>query len=344
MANKSIQIIVIFLLMHLQLFAGTGVFQFLDLPVSSRMAALGGKNISLMDDDINFALLNPALLSPNSHNMIGLNMANYLADVTFGTAAYSRTYDSHHLAVGVQFVDYGKFKEVTEHNEILGEFSAKDVAISLIYNRKIIDNLYVGGTFKPIFSAYERYFSFGAAIDLGMSYQHPNKLFQTGLVLRNMGTQFKGYYADVDGQHYEPLPFDMQVGLSYKLRHAPFRLSATMYNLHNWNLSYIDNRHAIQSYDREELAIKIPFVDNFFRHMIIGVEFLPSKNFYVAASYNHRRHQELKMQGFKSMTGFSFGAGVKVKYFQIGFGMSQFQTGNSAYMFSLSTSLNDFRH
>lgn len=78
--------------------------------------------------------------------------------------------------------------------------------------------------------------------------------------------------------------------------------------------------------------------------MIIGVEFLPSKNFYVAASYNHRRHQELKMQGFKSMTGFSFGAGVKVKYFQIGFGMSQFQTGNSAYMFSLSTSLNDFRH
>jgi hypothetical protein len=65
--------------------AGQGIYQFLDLPVSSRMAALGSANVSLSDNDINFAFQNPSLLSAETNNMIGLNMANYLADIRFGT-------------------------------------------------------------------------------------------------------------------------------------------------------------------------------------------------------------------------------------------------------------------
>ena len=344
MRNKSFYVIALILFVYMQqLHAAGGVFQFLDLPVSSRMAALGGKNVSLSDHDINFALLNPALLTEKADNTIGLNMANYLADVKFGTAIYGRSYGKNHFAVGVQYVDYGKFKETTEYNEIIGEFTAKDVAMSLIYSRMIIDGVYAGAALKPVFSAYERYLSFGAAIDLGVSYQNPSQLFQAGLVLRNIGTQFKGYYADVDGQHFEPLPFDMQLGASYKLKHAPFRFSLTMHNLHDWNLRYVDNDRSLQDYEREDLIVDFPFVDHFFRHTVFGVEFLPGKNFYIAASYDHRRHQELKMDGFKSIAGFSFGGGIKISYFQIGFGISQFQVGNSAYLFSISTSLNDFR-
>ena len=323
--------------------AGNGVFQFLDLPVSSRMAALGGKNVSVADHDINFALLNPALLTGKSDNMIGLNMANYLADIQFGTAVYGRSYGKNHVAVGVQYVDYGSFKETTEYNEIIGEFTAKDISMSLIYSRMIHENLYAGVTLKPIYSAYERYVSFGAAVDLGVSYQNPAKLFYAGLVLRNIGTQFKGYYSGVDGQHIEPLPFDIQLGLSKKLEHAPFRFSLTLHNLHDWDMTYIDNKNAMVDYERMDLIPQIPFVDLAFRHTILGVEFLPGKNFYLAASYNHRRHQELKMDGFKSMAGFSFGGGIKISHFQVGFGTSQFQVGNSAYLFSISTSLNEFR-
>ncbi len=322
--------------------AKQGVFQFLDLPVSSRMAALGGKNVSLSDNDINFSLLNPSLLNENTHNMIGLNMANYLADIKFGSAVYSRTYEGNHFALGVQYVDYGRFKETNEFNEILGEFTAKDISMSLIYSRNIIDNLYGGAMLKPVYSAYERYTSYGFALDLGLSYTSDDELFSTGLVFRNMGAQFKGYYRDSGGQHYEPLPFDIQIGLSQKLKHAPLRFSFTMYGLHDWRTSYIINDHALHKYDHEDLLPDIKFIDNFFRHMIIGVEFLPSKNLYVAASYNHRRHQELKMDGFKSMSGFSFGGGIKISYFQVGFAMSQFQVGNSAYLFSISIPLNDF--
>ncbi len=323
--------------------AGNGVFQFLDLPVSSRMAALGGKNVSLADHDINFALQNPALLTKNSDNMIGLNMANYLADIQFGSAIFAKAYGKNNFAVGVQYVDYGTFKETTEFNEIIGEFTAKDISMSLIYSRMLTDHIFVGATFKPIYSAYERYVSFGAALDLGVSYLLPEKLFSAGLVFRNIGTQFKGYYSGVDGQHYEPLPFDIQLGLTYKLEHAPFRASLTLHNLHDWNLNYLDNKNSMVDYERVDLIPVISDIDMAFRHAVFGVEFLPGKNFYLAGSYNHRRHQELKMNGFKSMAGFSFGGGIKISHFQVGFGMSQFQVGNFAYLFSISTSLNEFR-
>lgn len=328
-------------------FAGNGVFQFLDLPVSSRMTAFGGKNVSVADYDINFALLNPALLTNKTDNTIGLNMANYLADIQFGTAIYGKSVGKNQFALGVQYVDYGTFMETTEYNQILGDFTAKDISLSLIYSRMIFDGLYAGATLKPIYSVISltsgSYMSYGAAVDLGLSYQHPAQFFSAGFVLRNMGTQFKGYYSDEGEQHLEPLPFDIQLGFSHKLEHAPFRFSFTFHNLHDWDLRYVDNKNSMVEYDRVDLISEIPFVENFFRHAIIGVEFLPGKNLYLTASYNHRRHRELKMDGFKSMAGFSIGGGIKISHFQVGFGTSQFQVGNSAYMFSISTSLNEFR-
>ena len=42
--------------------AGTGIFQFLNLPTGARQAAFGGTNITLYDDDLNFAFANPALM------------------------------------------------------------------------------------------------------------------------------------------------------------------------------------------------------------------------------------------------------------------------------------------
>ena len=335
--------LLLFGLLSLAVFSSDGVFRFLDLPVSSRMAALGGKNVTNPDGDISFALFNPALLNGSSSSMLSLNMANYLADVQFGSAVYGFSRGSNHFAVGVQYVDYGTFKETTESNEIIGEFTARDMALSMIYSRTISENFSAGVALKPILSAYERYTSFGAAVDLGVHYRSPSSLFAAGLSLRNIGVQFRGYYIGEDGQHREPLPLDVQVGISQKLAHAPFRFSFTLHQLNKWNLYYTDNNGGMVEYERTEMVPAISFVDMAFRHAIIGVEFLPGKNLYLAASYNHRRHQELAMNGFRSMAGFSFGGGIRISKFQLGFSTSQFQVGNSAYLFSVSTSLNDFK-
>lgn len=340
--NKIFLLLIVWCLV-VNVSAQTYVYSFLDLPVSSRMSALGGKNVSLSDNELQFAMINPASLSAGSDKMIGLSMANYLADIKFGTAVYGWTKEKNNFAVGVQYVDYGTFKETTEYNEILGEFSAKDIALYFIYSRELMPGLSAGATFKPVFSGYESYSSFGGAIDLGLNYQKSDNLFSAGFALRNIGTQVKGYSAGPDGPNFEPLPFDVQLGLSKKLEHAPFRFSVTLHNLHRWDLYYIDNNKALPDYERMDLISTASKIDMAFRHAIFGVEILPGNNFYIAASYNHRRHQELKMDGFKSMAGFSFGAGIKISKFQVGFGMSQFQVGNNTYQFSISTSLSDFR-
>lgn len=324
--------------------AGRGVFQFLDLPVSSRIAALGTVNVSVHDNDINFAFQNPALLTAETHNVLGLNMANYLADIKFGSAVYGRNFGKNYFAAGIQYVDFGTFRYADEVNstpEVNTYFTAKDMAVNIVYARSITENISVGGTFKPVYSAYERYTSVGVALDLGASYKLPEHYFSAGLVLKNIGTQLKGYYSDDDGQHYEPLPLNIMLGVTKKLNHAPFRFSLNLHNLQKWDLSYKIDKES--GFNTGNSAQDIKFFDMAFRHAVVGVEFLPGKNFYLAASYNHRRSQEMKMPGFKSIAGFSFGGGVKLYKFQVGFGMSQFQVGNYAYQFSLSTALNEFR-
>lgn len=326
--------------------AGKGVYNFLDLPVSSRISALGGSNVSISDNDLNFAFRNPALLSPETDKVIALNFTNYLTDINYGSAAYAMTIgEKNFLAFGIQYANYGNFEGYDEQNIYQGDFSANDIAIYLSYARPMNERFTLGATLKPIFSVYENYTSIGIAMDAGVTYVDKERLFSAGLVFRNFGTQLKGYYSYENKQHYEPLPFDIQLGATKKFAHAPLRFSLTLHNLHKWDLKYQStNQNNTSLVDGNEVKKKDPgFFDMAFRHTIIGVDFLPHKSFYVSAGYNHRRRQELSADGFKSLAGFSFGAGVKLYKFQLGFAMTQFQAGLNSYQFSISTSLNEFR-
>lgn len=325
--------------------AGYGIYSFLDFSTSSRITALGGANVSLADNDLNFAFQNPALLTAKNHNMLSLNVANYLADIIYGTAAYGYTInDKNFLGFGVQYVDYGNFIETSVTNEELGTFTAKDIALNLSYARVLSDRLTIGTTLKPIFLVYERKTSFGIGVDAGLSYVNEENFFSAGLVFRNIGTQLKGFHSDETGQYLEPLPFNIELGFTQKLRHAPLRFSATFHNLQQWDLSYQSTNQPSTSLigSSEDTKKSSGFFDLALRHVIVGAEFVPSNNFYLIAAYNFRRARELSADGFKSMAGFSFGGGVKLSKFHVGFGMAQFQVGNYSYHFSISTSLEEF--
>ncbi len=322
--------------------AGKGVYRFLELPVSSRAGALGGYNISLRDNDVNFAMMNPALLTEETHGVLGLNMANYLTGIKFGTALYSHNIGENNLfMLGMQYIDYGIFEGYDEFGVYQQDFTAQDMALYISYARQLSDHFTMGATLKPIYSVYERYSSIGLAMDLGINYS--NELFSAGLVMKNAGAQLKGYYKDEDGQHREPLPFDLQLGVSKKFEHAPLRISATAHNLHRWDVVGFDtNAGQKVNLDGTIEYKSVSFIDMAFRHLVFGVEFMPSNNFYIAAGYNHKRHKEMIMEDFKSMAGFSVGAGIKLYKFHVGFSAVQYQVKNNAYLFSISTNLNEF--
>ena len=355
MTIKKINIILAFLLVPFFAYsqAGRGVYQFLNLPASSRIAALGGTNISHPESDINFAFVNPALLSSQTDQIVGLNYANYIADVNFGTAIYGMNFgEGNFMSFGVKYFDYGQFLWRDKYNQSPGGdvdlfFGGQDLALYITYARQLSEKITIGTTFKPIFSSLETYRSYGIAVDVGLSYVNPEKLFSAGLVFRNIGAQIRGYHSNADGEHIEhrePLAFDIQLGVTQRLQHAPLRFSFTLHNLQQWNLAYQSTNQPSTSFTPgNEPNNEIGFLDMAFRHAIISAEFVPSDNFYVSIGYNHRRLRELSLTGFRSLSGFSFGSGIKVHNFHVGFAMTQFQTGINSYQFSVATSLNQFR-
>ncbi len=320
--------------------AGKDTYQFLNLPTSARTAAFGGSNISVFDNDLNLAFNNPALLSAQTNNILTINYVSYLSDINFGSVAYGRSFGKNsHMMYGIHYIDYGKFLGTSETDEILGHFTAKDFALNIMYAYTLPLGFTVGATFKPIYSVYERYSSFGVAFDIGATYHNDSVGFSGGITLRNAGWQFKGYYA-IDGkQHRETLPLNLELGISQKLKHAPIRFSLTLHNLQKWDLSY-QKSTSVATDDGSLNNVK--WHDMMFRHTIWSIEILPTKNMYLTVSYNHRRRAEMNVSDWKTAAGFAFGAGIKIYKFNVGFSLVPYQVGNLSYHVTLSTGLSEF--
>lgn len=310
--------------------SGSSVFHFLSLPASSRLNALGGENVAIADDDISMAFINPALLTANTDKVLQLNYAYYLAGTMFGSAMYGHNYQDNYFGAAIHYLDYGQMQYADEFGNLLGTtFTAKDICLNLMYARQLGPMFRVGATIKPIFSVYEAYTSFALGADVGGHFQTADSTFQMGLALRNIGWQLKSFYEDDFGQHTEMLPLNLELGLAYRLAHAPLRFSLTIHNLQRWDIA--------------PASEDIKWYDMLFRHTIWAVDILPkSEKFYLTLSYNHRRQAEMNITDIKSLAGFALGAGVKIHKFRLGFALSQYTKSNFTYQVSLSTDINSF--
>lgn len=310
--------------------AGSSVFHFLNLPVSSRLNALGGENVSISDDDISMAFINPALLTAKTDKVLQLNYAYYLAGTMFGSAMYGHNYQDNYFGAAIHYLDYGQMQYADEWGNLLGTtFTAKDICVNLMYARQLGPMFRVGATIKPIFSVYESYTSFALGADVGGHFQTADSTFQMGLALRNIGWQLKSFYEDAFGQHTEMLPLNLEFGLNYRLAHAPLRFSLTIHNMQRWNIA--------------PAGEEVKWYDMLFRHTIWAVDIMPkSEKFYLTLSYNHRRQAEMNITDIKSLAGFALGAGVKIYKFRLGFALSQYTKSNFTYQVSISTDINSF--
>src|SRR5680860_193982 len=116
---------------------GESTYQFLELTNSARIAALGGNQIALSDStDLNLPYHNPALLHKAMDNRILVNYVNYLTDINYGYASYAKSYEGiGNFALGMHYINYGKFREATELGELTGiNFTAAEYALNIIYS------------------------------------------------------------------------------------------------------------------------------------------------------------------------------------------------------------------
>jgi hypothetical protein len=289
-----------------------GTFQFLKLPLSAHATALGGDNISLIDDDITLAMNNPALLSCISARTLNLNYMHYIDGVKVASAAYAiAAGERASWAVSAMYMDYGSMKRVTEENIDIGTFSAKDIVMSGIFSYDLSDYWSGGVKSNLIYSKYDSYSSFAIGVDLGLNYYHEENDFSFSVAACNLGGQIVAFE-----DRHEKLPFDLKVGISKRLAHAPLRVSATLYELTKWNS---ENKPL--------------------NHIIIGLDFIPTDYLYIALGYNFRRADEMKVAGASHWAGLTAGAGINIKRFKIGAAYSKQHVSASSFVFNLSTTL-----
>ncbi len=241
-------------------------FNFLRLPVSAHVAALGGDNITLQDDDASLVFHNPSLLNNVGDRALGLNMMTYMQGALTGSASYSQMLGER-AAWGVQgrFMSYGELKEMNYTGEQTGTFSAKDIALGGTFAYALGYRINGGITAKMVASYIGQYNSLAAAVDLGLSYYDPEREWSLAVVARNLGGQLSAYEDD-----FERMPLDIQFGVSKRLVGSPLRFSATIVRLNDWS-------------------------QGIGKHLVLGADLLLGEQFYVAAGYNALRASEMKI-------------------------------------------------
>ena len=297
------------------------VFNFLNLPVSSHSTALGGKNISLIEDDISLAMQNPALLTGVSDKTIGFSFMTYMQGCNTGAAAYSQQVGARgNWGVQARFVGYGSTKETLLSGEEVGTFKPLDLCIGGQYSHLLSDRWAGGVTAKFIYSHYGEFTSCALAADLGLNYYNEETDFSLSLAARNLGGQIKSF-----GNQHDRLPADLEMGFTKSLGHAPIRISVTMVDLTRWSRD-----------DYFTTGNKLKSGSIFINHFVLGAEWLISTKFYLGLGYNFRRAYEMNAAGSSHAAGLSFGGGVNLKRLKFGIAYAKYHVSAPTLAFTLA--------
>jgi hypothetical protein len=340
MRNIQIVFFFLFFLPAIGLFAqvgGQSTYEFVNLPNSARAASLGGNNLSIYDNDLSMSYYNPSLLNNSMDDNISLNYSMFMAGINYGYLSYAKEIPKYGMfAAGINYINYGRFDETDETGQITGKFSAGEYNLNLIWAKTVLDSMFtVGANLKTIYSEMANYYSSALMVDAGATYHNPKLLIEAALVIKNLGFQLKSYTKE----NREPLPFDVQLGFTKKLKHAPFRFSFVYHDALKTDMTYTINT-SDTTIDKSTSFISA--TDKVLRHFIFGVEFLPTKNFFVNLGYNHQRRQELLLETRPYLTGFSWGFGFKINKFRFSYGRARYHLASATNNFSLSVNLDDF--
>ena len=290
------------------------VYNFLRLPVSAHVAALGGDNTTLAEDDATLVFHNPALINNVTDRTLNLNFMTYMEGAATGSASFVRAAgELGTWGVTGQYMNYGTMKETNTSGQQTGEFSAKDIVVGGAFAYALSERFTGGITAKFVASYIGQYNSLGAAVDLGLNYYNDESELSISAVARNLGGQLSAYEDE-----FERLPLDLQIGFTKRLLRSPLRLSASLVRLNDWE-------------------------HGFGKHLVIGADIILSPQFYIAAGYNAMRASEMKINTADDSSahgaGLSIGGGLQLERLKLHVAYSKLHVSANSLLINLSYSL-----
>lgn len=303
-------------------------FEFLNVPNNARLSALGGVNAALADRDINFFFYNPALLSDSLAGFASANYQFYIADIGQATFSYAHNFSKiGTLAIGVQHLNYGNIKSYDASGFEIGDFKSGETVLVIGKSHHVL-NFRFGANIKIAFSNIAGYRASALMVDMGGLFVHPKQDFKVGLSIKNLGVVLSEY-SETSSSH---LPFDVQLGATFKPEHMPLRFSLTAYNLTESDVAY---------YNPDDGEPEPEALDKVLRRINFGAEVLVHRNVNLMIGYNYQVHQELKLVDAGGAAGLSFGFSARIKSFEFVFSRSSYVVGNAGYAFTLSKNIDN---
>lgn len=315
-------------------------FSFLNTSTNARQTALGGKILTLVDD-VDQPKWNPATINLDIDKKLSINYTSYLADISIGSISYAHRFSRYSKTVhsNITYLNYGTFIASDVDGNETGTFSASDIALSFGYSYQIPNtHIHVGANLKFIHSTIANFTSSAIAGDLGVIFYDSKKPYIFSLVLRNIGTQLNSFNGTT-----EKLPFEIAIGASYMLENVPIRGYITIDNLQKWNISAPNPSNSTSDLDGNSTIEEISFLDNAFRHIIIGAELFPKRAINLRVGYNFKRGKELQLQNVRTFGGISFGFGLRMNKIKINYAYSKFHAASDVSTFGISIDLNKER-
>lgn len=310
---------------------GNTAYDFLEIPSSSYVMGMGGANVSSIHSDLDLASQNPALIGPENDKELKLGYMHYYGSSNFASVRYGMgAGERGGWAAGIRYLNYGNFQGYEPDGSYSGTFSAQDIIFEGTYSHDFTYRLRGGINVKMVYSAYEQYSAFAMAADLGLCYYDEVHDLSLGLVLKNMGGQLKRFE-----EHYDRMPFDVQLGISKGFKES-FSFSITAWHLTKWRLPYYVHENG------SETELTDPgFFRNFFRHLVFGVEYSPSERFYINLGYNYKTASDMAAYQRHFLSGFSIGAGFKVKAYSAGVAFAMPHKGASTILLNLGLDISE---
>jgi hypothetical protein len=316
---------------------GTTGYNFLELPFNARVGGLGGDFITVRDNDVNLGIQNPALLNESMDRRGSINQGLFAGGVNSGGLNYARTFGKTTGAAHFRYVSYGKMQRTDVNGADLGSFSPGDFILGASAGKSINERMHIGATLNFIYSQLDNYVSFGNSIDIGGCYTNEDKRLVVSGVIKNLGIQWKGYNGDRSA-----LPLEVQMGLSHKLAHAPFRFSLLGQHLERWDLTYNDPNAQPKKDPLTGEIIPLEeagFGEKLMRHFVVQTEILFGSKLHLRVGFNYHRRQELKVVQRPGIAGFSFGAGLYFKRFSLDYGIMSYSSAGVQNMLTLTLPL-----
>jgi len=287
------------------------IFPFLRATLSARSAGLGGSTVA-MTEDLSSVVINPASLTTLDGRSVTATFIKHVLDINSGFAAFGDSlFDAGMYAVTASYTSNGTFERTDNDGNVIGTFSASDLALAASFARELDTLISYGFTVKFLYGNVDDQTTSAIAVDAAMLFRLPAARTNIGISLLNAGAQLSTY----DGQS-DDLPIDLRIGLNHRLRGLPLLI--------NFSLNH--------------LADEVESFGDRFLNFSIGGELYLGKYVQARLGYDNATRNLSGVNVATQLTGLSGGIGVKHTSTNIDYSLSSL--GASAFLHRISVGLN----